>query len=350
MPDTKTPEKGERRAARADLVYLNSLDDGIARVRCGRGFSYKTATGKTLTAQSVRKRIESLVIPPAWENVIIAKQSNGHIQAIGTDPAGRRQYIYHDRWHAISQITKFDRMHLFGNLLPSIRRRVRKDLKSKCLSKTCVVAAVVRLLDKGHLRIGNQTYVEKNGSHGATTLFPEHVEIDDGIVSLDYPGKSGKHRNVKLSDGLVAKVIEKCEDIDGQFLFQYLDEEEESHTITSSDVNEYLQEISSEKISAKDFRTWSGSTTALAELSQMEPDLKENQRKKLASEAVANTADELGNTKAVCRSSYIHPGILAAAKTGELPKLIEKTRVKSVRELTKAEEMFLAILPRLEFT
>ena len=227
MPDTKQMQKVERRAAKADLVYLNSLDDGIARVRRGRGFTYRTATGKTLTSKRIRKRIESLVIPPAWNDVVIARQSNGHIQAVGTDDAFRKQYIYHDRWHAISQITKFDRMHLFGKLLPKIRRRVRKDLKSKRPSKTCVVAAVVRLLDKGHLRIGNQTYVDQNGSHGATTLFPEHVEIDDGVVSLDFPGKSGKQRSVKLSDKLVAKVIDKCEDIDGQFLFQYLDEQDE---------------------------------------------------------------------------------------------------------------------------
>ena len=350
MPDTKQLQKIERRAAKADLVYLNSMGDGIVRVRCGRGFTYKTATGKTVTAQRVRKRIESLVIPPAWNDVVIAKQSNGHIQAVGTDEAGRKQYIYHDRWHAISQITKFDRMHLFGKLLPRIRRRVRKDLKSKRLCKTCVVAAVVRLLDKGHLRIGNQSYVDRNGSHGATTLFPEHVEIDDGVVSLDFPGKSGKQRSVKLSDKLVAKVIDKCEEIDGQFLFQYHDDEEEPQTISSSDVNEYLQDVSGESISAKDFRTWSGSTTALAELSEVPSGLKESQRKKHVREAVSITANELGNTKAVCRSSYIHPGILIAAETGELSGILDEMRVKSVRELTAAEELFLAILPKLEFT
>lgn len=350
MSKATTLHKAERRAAKAKLLYLDSLDDGIRRIRCGRGFTYKTSAGNRLTTKRDRQRIESLAIPPAWEDVVIAKQTHGHIQAIGVDPAGRKQYIYHERWQAISQMTKFDRMHLFGKLLPRIRRRVRKDLKSKKLSKLRVVAAVVRLLDKGHLRIGNRSYTETNGSHGATTLFPEHVDLDKGLVSLDFPGKSGQQQSVTLNDPLVAKVISACQDLDGQFLFQFIDQDGESRGVTSSDVNEYLQEVSGESITAKDFRTWSGSTTALAELIDIPDDCSETQRKKLTSAAVAAAAEELGNTKAVCRSSYIHPGILAAAATGELSTLIKKIRVQTIRELTTAEQNFFSLLPRLEFS
>lgn len=346
---TKT-ERSERRAAKAGLVYVNSTEGGITRQRCGKGFTFKTPSGRTLRSQPTRRRIESLVIPPAWDDVYICPHADGHIQAAGTDEAGRRQYIYHERWQAISTANKFDRMHLFGKKLPRIRRRLRKDLNRRKLARPRVLAAVVRLLDRVQLRVGNRAYAENNGAHGATTLSTDHVDIDKARVRLDFPGKGGRRREIDFSDRKVAEVVRQCEEIDGQFLFQYLDEDGQSHSIDSSDVNEYLREISGEDVTAKDFRTWWGSTVALSALSSIEPDDSAAACRRKIAAAVQATADALANTKAVCRSSYVHPGLIAAAESGELPKLTAKLPTESKREMTIEETRFLAILPHLDFT
>ncbi len=281
---------------------------------------------------------------------MICPEANGHNQAVGTDEAGRRQYIYHERWQAISNAAKFDRMYRFGELLPRIRRRVVSDLNSKELSRRRVLAAVVRLLDKAHLRVGNRSYAETNGAHGATTLLPDHVEVDRTRVRLDFPSKSRQQREVELADAKVAKVVCQCEEIDGQFLFQYLDETGEAHAICSSDVNVALAELSGESITAKDFRTRWGSVIALGELEDVSNEDSEAQRKQKISSAINVTAQELGNTKAVCRSSYIHPGLITAAETGELIKLLRRLPSEAKREMTIGETRFLALLPKLDFT
>ena len=340
----------ERRANKAGLFYVNSLDNGIRRLRCGKGFTYKTASGKRVTTTRLRRRIEALAIPPAWEDVIICSKSNGHIQAVGTDEAGRRQYIYHERWQAMSTAFKFGRMQRFGQLLPRIRRRVTKHLNGKQLTRQRVLAAVVQLLDKAHLRVGNQFYARQNGSHGATTLLPRHVEVERTRIQLDFPAKSGQQREVELDDAKVAKVVRQCEEIDGQFLFQYLDANGEAHSINSTDVNEILQEMSGETITAKDFRTWWGSVTALEALESISDQDSLRVRKRKVSVAIEATAQELGNTKAVCRSSYIHPGLLAAAESGELTKLLARLPTQAKRELTIAETRLLALLAKLERT
>lgn len=343
-------EQAQRRAAKADLLYVNSLDEGITRRRCGQGFTYQNPSGKPLLNKHALKRINALVIPPAWEEVVICTTSKGHIQAVGVDAAGRRQYIYHERWKMISSVAKFDRMQCFGELLPKIRRRVLHDLNRSDLSRDRVLAAVVRLLDKAHLRVGNRSYAESNGAYGATTLLPDHVDVERTRIFLNFPGKSGQQREVELADAKVAKVVRQCEEIDGHFLFQYVDKDGECCSISSSDVNEALAKLSGESITAKDFRTWWGSVIALRELEESASDGSKTRRKKGVSAAMAMVARELGNTKAVCRSSYVHPGLVAAAESGELKKLLSRLPTEAERELTISETRFLSLLPKLDFT
>jgi len=343
-------EQLEQRAAKAGLAYIDLIENWITRHRCGRGFTYRSPSGKRLRGERSLQRIESLVIPPAWNDVAICPKANGHIQSVGTDDAGRRQYIYHARWQAISSTTKFDRMLLFGRCLPKIRRRVRRDGKTRGLSRDRVLAALIRLLDKGFLRVGNQAYTESNGSHGATTLKNKHVEIERSHVLFDFPGKSGQQIHVEVVDAKLANIIGRCAELDGQYLFQYLDDEGKTHRIDSSDVNQYLRDASDEAITAKDFRTWWGSVLTTAELHDIAGSDSLKDRKRLVANAVARTAKKLGNTKAVCRSSYIHPGLLIAAESGELEKLLRKLPTRKKAELTIDETRLLAILPNLEST
>ncbi|HLU06262.1 MAG TPA: hypothetical protein VKZ91_06870 [Woeseiaceae bacterium] len=347
---TEKVKEGMRKARKAGLQYIHDLEDGWMRRRRGRGFIYTTTRGKRLTGKRTLQRIEALVIPPAWENVKICPRPNGHLQAVGRDAKGRQQYLYHPDWHAISSATKFDRLPDIGALLPRIRRRVRRDLAEKELTRERVVAAVVRLIDKAHLRVGSPVYADDNGSHGATTLTPEQVEIDDMSISLDFPGKSGKQTEVLLSDEKVAAVIQQCEEINGQFLFCYREGDDSYRSVSSSDVNEYLRSIANEEITAKDFRTWSASVLALKHLMSGLEEADGKVTKRLVNQAIEKTAEQMAHTKAVCRQSYIHPTLIAACEMGKLPDLLRKhcnPEPDSPAELTRDERQFLALLPVL---
>lgn len=340
-------QHSRRRAAKAGLRYVSDFSAGYTRRRCGRGFTYLDEDGKTIRSSSVRKRIESLVIPPAWQEVWICPTSDGHIQAKGRDDAGRTQYIYHEHWQAISSAKKFDRMARFVEVLPRIRRRVRRDLNQDGLCRGRVLAAIVRLLDKAQLRIGNARSVE---ARGATTLDSEHVELDGFQVILDFPGKSGQRREVEFRDAKVSKVIQHCEELDGQYLFGYVDDQQNERRVHSTDVNEYLNEIAKERVTAKDFRTWWGSVTALSELRDLPADATARDRRTAVRRAVKTASAALGNTMAVCRSSYIHPGLLTAAETGELPTLLADITDEPIAELTQDEVLMKLLLPGLDFT
>jgi DNA topoisomerase I len=348
--DSSRQQRSIRRARKAGLHYVHDFSDGWSRRRCGGGFMYVNARGKRLTGARTLQRIAALAIPPAWEDVRICPSPNGHIQAIGRDAKGRQQYLYHESWHAISSATKFDRLEMFGSLLPRIRRRVRRDLGTKELSKERVVAAIVRLIDKAYLRVGSPAYAENNGSHGATTLRPGHVEIDDLRISLDFPGKGGKQTEVCLADAKVAAVIQQCEEISGQFLFCYRGADGDCYSVGSSDVNTYLKEVAGEAVTAKDFRTWWGSVLALRNLKAhlAEADGKPTNRALLR--AIEMTAGEMGHTKAVCRQSYIHPGLLVAFEAGKLSTLLQENDREETgipAELTRDEALLLSILPAL---
>ena len=352
MPDSEIPssreQRGRRRAARARLRYVNDFDKGYSRRRCGKGFTFLSIHGKTIKSTRTRKRIQELAIPPSWQDVWICPRADGHIQAMGRDDAGRRQYIYHERWRTVSDVVKFDRLDLMIKVLPRVRRRVRRDLSQKTMSRELAVAAAVRLIDKAHMRVGNELYTERHGSRGVTTLRDEHVAIDGVAISLDYPGKSGRQREIDINDAKVARVIERCEDIDGQFLFCYRDDDGRYAPIDSTDVNEYLEQVAKCPITAKDFRTWAGTVTAFADLSSEALPRTVNARKKRVIRAVDETAKALGNTRSVARGGYIHPALLAAAETGELIELLDAAgTVPEIRELTRDECGFAALLPLL---
>ncbi|NND59809.1 MAG: DNA topoisomerase IB [Gammaproteobacteria bacterium] len=345
----KQEQRGRRRAATARLVYVNEFDKGYRRRKHGRGFLYLSTRGKPLRSKQTLQRIKQLAIPPAWTEVWICPKTNGHIQARGRDQAGRRQYIYHPRWAAVSAAAKFDRLAVLAAVLPRIRRRVRRDLRGDKLTKKRVTAAAIRLIDKAGIRVGNEVYTRTHGTRGVTTLGPEHVEIEDMTVSLEFPGKSGKRRDIDLRDQKLASIIDRCEDIGGQFLFCYRDDDDGYQPLDSGDVNDYLLEVAREPITAKDFRTWAGSVHALKLLSAESPVVTERGRRKRVIAAVKATAELLGNTPAVCRNSYIHPALLAAAESGELDQLLHAARAhcKQVAELTVDECRFAALLPHL---
>lgn len=344
-------EKGSRTAKRAGLRYVHDLENGWSRRRRGKGFTYHGQNGKRLTGARTLRRIETLGIPPAWDQVRICPDPSGHIQATGRDAKGRLQYIYHPEWTNLTSATKFDKLSSLGECLPKLRRRVRRDLAEPELSKNRVMAAVVRLIDKAHLRVGNGRYAEANGSHGATTLTADHVALDDIRISLGYPGKSGRQIEASITDAKVADVIRECEEIDGQYLFSYVDANGEQHAVTSSDINIYLQDISGQNLTAKDFRTWWGSVIALRHLHAELEAASEQVPARSVAAAVSKTADEMSHTKAVCRSSYIHPGLITAFEAGKLQSLLKSVARRSSTaraELVADEKRFVAILPKLE--
>lgn len=340
----------EARALSAGLQYVQNFENGLTRKKCGKGFKYIDAQGRSISCGETRQRIVALVIPPAWRDVWICTDSDGHIQATGVDEAGRKQYIYHASWHEASATHKYGRLKLFANLLPVIRRRVNTDLKSGDLQKRRVVAAVVRLLDKACIRIGNKQYLEANDSRGATTLTSEHVCRKNQEISLNFKGKSGKQIELKCHDEGLAAVIEDCEKSDGEFLFSYQNENDEFVAVTSFDVNSYLMEISREPVTAKDFRTWRGSVVALSKLATMQENLSKTAKKRAIVAAVKEAAAVLGNTPAVCRSSYIHSAILKKADEGILPALMRSLDTGNIRKsgLTRSEMALVMFLTHLE--
>lgn len=293
-------------------------EGGIRRRRAGKGFVYVDAHGSRITAEADLDRIRRLAIPPAWTQVVIASSPRARIQATGIDNRGRKQYRYRATWRARRDRTKFERLIAFGSALPRIRERVAADLALPGLPREKVLAVVVRLLDETLIRIGNDAYARDNGSFGLTTLRDEHAAIASASVTFTFRGKSGREHQIRLRDRRLSRIVARCRDVPGAPLFQYRDGDGAVHRIRSVDVNRYLQEAAGEHCSAKDFRTWSGTLACARYLwSQPAPE-GERAKKALISRAVAEAARALGNTAAVCRSSYVHPGIFAAYAAGGL--------------------------------
>lgn len=310
-----------RSAEEAGLRYISDETPGIRRVRAGRGFSYKNGDNQTVRDPKTLQRIKALAIPPAWEDVWICPTPEGHLQATGRDARKRKQYRYHPRWKEVRDLSKFDRMIEFGKALPLIRERVDKDLALPGLPREKVLATIVRLLEITLIRIGNDEYAKQNGSYGLTTLRNKHVQVYGQTIKFRFKGKGGKPHEVGIKDRHLARIISKCQEIPGYELFQYINEEGESVSIDSSDVNEYLREITGQYFTAKDFRTWAGTVLAVMALKLQCESLNGAKRtKKQVNEAIANVANLLRNTPAVCRKSYIHPGILDGYLQGELEK------------------------------
>ncbi len=307
--------KAAARAAR--LRYVNPDDPGILRRRRGRGFTYEKPNGRAV-GRADRERIVHLAIPPAWTDVWICPSANGHIQAVGRDARGRKQYRYHEQWRRVRDLDKYEHLLDFAESLPRIRGRVTRDLSGRTLSKDRVLAAVVRLLDLTHVRVGNEEYARDNQSFGLTTARNRHARVGASKVRLTYRGKGGAPCVIELSDRRLARIVARCQDLPGQHLFEWVDDQGAVHPIDSSDVNEYLREATGNDITAKDFRTWAATLSAVCALERYGPRARRTQREKGVLEAVRGAATMLGNTPAVCRRSYIHPEPLESYLAGTL--------------------------------
>ena len=297
-------------AEAAGLRYVADGSPGFRRQRAGRGFVYVDRRGKRVRSPRELARFRSLAIPPAWSDVWISADPAGHLQAVGRDARGRKQYRYHAKWRDVRDRTKYDRMIAFARALPKIRRAVRRDLALPRLPREKVLAAVVSLLESTHIRVGNPEYLRQNNSRGLTTLYDRHVEVSGSRLRFRFRGKSGRIREVEMSDACLARIVRRCQEIPGQELFQYLDDEGTPQSIASSDVNQYLREISGEEFTAKDFRTWAGTVLANASLKRLKAARSKTEAKRNVVHVIAAVAEQLGNTPAICRKSYIHPQVI----------------------------------------
>ena len=337
----------EGSAEAAGLRYATDRRPGIRRVRSGKGFRYLSPTGRSISEQRTLHRIRALAIPPAWSDVWISPDPHAHLQATGRDARGRKQYRYHARWREVRHHTKHERMVPFARALPQIRKRVRSDLREQLLTKTKVVAAVVQLLEKTLIRIGNLEYAKANRSFGLTTLRDGHVQVRGTRVRFAFTGKSGIKQSVVLSDARLARIVKRCQELPGQELFQYIDETGRRRPLTSADVNAYLREITGADFTAKDFRTWAGTLLATVALREVngaaDRPASARKTKTLIVQAVETVARHLGNTPAVCRGSYIHPAILEAYADGSLFQQLN-TRGRRRRGLSADECAVLALL------
>jgi DNA topoisomerase-1 len=313
--ETTLPTPSEAAARAARLRYVSDARPGITRRKTASGFRYVGPDGKAVRDAETLARIRALAIPPAWSDVWICPLPNGHLQATGRDARGRKQYRYHARWRAERDETKYARMVSFGHALPAVRKRVEADLALPGLPREKALAAVVRLLDTAHIRVGNEQYARENSHYGLTTLRNRHADVTGATVRFRFTGKSGQRHDVELHDRRVAGVIRKCQELPGQELFEYL-ADGEAHPVHSDDVNAYLREITGEDFTAKDFRTWAGTVLAAEELAARDPAASEAQAKRDIVEAIDSVARALGNTRAVCRKCYVHPLILAAYEQG----------------------------------
>lgn len=303
---------------RAHLKYVNPDAPGILRRRRGKTFAFVKPTGSPVKDDNTLSRIRSLVIPPAWEDVWISPDPRGHIQAIGRDARGRKQYKYHPDWRKVRDENKYDHVIEFAKVLPKIRRAARKHLKLPGLPREKVLAAVVLVMEKTLIRVGNEEYAKQNGSYGLTTLQDRHAHISGKRVRFHFRGKSGVEHDIDLEDPQLAKIVHQCRELPGQELFQYLDENGQVRDIGSSDVNDYLRTITGRDFTAKDYRTWAGTVLAAKALQAFEAESNGRGLKKNMVRAIETVAERLGNTKAVCRKCYIHPAILDAYLDGNL--------------------------------
>ena len=331
-------------AKSAGLRYITDAKPGIRRLRRGKSFRYAGVDGKPVRDAETLRRIKSLVIPPAWENVWIAPIANGHLQATGRDAKGRKQSRYHPRWREVRDETKYERMLLFGSALPGIREHVEHDLALVNLPRSKVLATLVRLMETTFIRVGNEEYARDNHSYGLTTMRNRHVSIEGSTLHFAFRGKSGVQHSIALTDRRLASIVKRCRDIPGYELFQYVDKEGEPHSIDSSDVNDYLREITQEDFTAKDFRTWAGTVLACEMLKNFEPFESETQAKKNVVRAIESVAEHLGNTPSVCRKCYVHPAVIDSYLGGGMMKALEvrvKEKINAERHGLREEEQAL---------
>jgi DNA topoisomerase-1 len=327
-------------AKHAGLHYTHDDMPGISRKKSGKIFVYKFADGKLVKNKKTIARINSLKIPPAWTDVWICADEKGHMQATGRDSRGRKQYLYHPKWAGVRDSSKYDRMLVFSEVLPKIRRKIAKDLNGKGREK--VLAAVVEIMEKTLIRVGNEEYVKDNNSFGLTTIRNRHADVHGEEIHFHFKGKSGVLHDVRLDDVKLAKIVLGCQEIPGQELFCFRDDSGKVHDINSHDVNDYLKESGGEEITAKDFRTWYGTLKAMECLMGFEPCDSVGARKKNVVKTVTEVALHLRNTKAVCRKSYINPNLIECYLEGK--DLEFPCRCKNLKGLHSKEHMLVHFL------
>jgi DNA topoisomerase-1 len=332
-------------AHEAGLVYSTDDSPGYRRVKRGKGFIYLDTHRRQIKDLEVLQRIHLLRIPPAWTDVWICASKRGHLQATGRDARGRKQYRYHSEWDCARDSFKYDRMIAFAKSLPRIRRRIARDVKKIGLPREKVLAAMLRLMDRTAIRVGNEEYVRANHSYGLTTLQDRHAQIKGGEIKLSFRGKSGKTQHIELTDAGLAKIVRECQELPGQELFQYLDEQGDVCDVTSRDVNEYLRGAGADDFTAKDFRTWAGTTIAVEALMERLDSPVKTSLKRNVNAALDSVAAQLGNTRAVCRKSYVHPGVIEAYLLGRFER--SSDHPKGYTGLSALEVSVLVMLERL---
>jgi DNA topoisomerase I len=331
------------------LRYVSDARPGISRKKAGSGFTYCRADRSRLTEPDVLRRIRALAVPPAWRDVWICPYEDGHIQATGRDAKGRKQYRYHARFREVRESTKYGHVVAFADALPSLREKVREHMTLRGLPREKVLATVVHLLESTLIRVGNDDYAKQNNSYGLTTLKNRHVAVDGNEVRFRFTGKSGKQWSLRVRDRRVAKIIKACQELPGQELIQYVDEEGNCRDVTSTDVNDYLREITGKDITAKDFRTWAGTVLAAMALHELESFDNAAQAKRNLRAAIEKVSARLGNTPTICRKCYVHPEVLNAYMDGNLVlelKSKAESELRSGLENLKPEEAAVLALLR----
>lgn len=354
----------EHLARLANLRYVSDDEPGFTRRRWGRGFTYKDATGKTVKDKALRQRFDALVIPPMWSEVWICQDDKGHLQSTGRDDKARKQYLYHPEWDRVRDQAKFNAMIGFAEALPNLRAQVEKDLEAQSLSRANVLAAVVKLLETTLIRIGNSRYAKLNKSYGLSTLRSKHVSETDNGLAFDFVGKSAKDHHIELQDERLIEIVQACSELPGYQIFKYLDDNGDKQVVDSSDINDYIRShtgghhtgghysegktYSSNVYSAKDFRTWMASVLAASylydelqssngrEILASEPN--SNERQQLVVDMVKVVAEELGNTPAVCRASYINPVIIERFLAGQFFECYKQARRGRTKQYQSCEE------------
>ena len=337
------------RVSKTSLIHVDDSKPGITRHARHTGFSYRGPDGRAVGAEH-RERIRHLAIPPAWTHVWICPDPRGHLQATGRDARGRKQHRYHAQWIAQRDEAKYTRILEFARALPRLRERVSHDLRAPGLSKRKVVAAVVRLLERTLIRVGNEEYARENGSYGLTTFLDRHAQFFGSTVKFTFRGKSGKSHEVTIDDPKLANIVKQCRDLPGNHLFQYVDDEGSVCDIGSSDVNDYLREVTGEGFSAKDFRTWAATVLTAQALDELQHFDSATQGQRHIQTAIDAVAGLLGNTRAVCRRSYVHPEVLNAYLDRTLTKALRGKALKRLASkspsLGRTESAVLALLYR----
>ncbi len=323
------------------LCYVDDALPGITRRRQGRYFAYYDPDGKRITDREEIDRLNKIGLPPAYHDAWLCPSPHGHIQAIGYDDKGRKQYRYHPDFRAAQEADKYGLCADFGRALPLIRARVENDLANRSLDKDTVVAAVVRLLDLGRVRVGNEGYARANRSFGATTLRNRHADVRGRRLRLEYRGKSGKMQRLTIEDGRLSRIARRCQDLPGQHLFEYLDDEGEVHPVTSNDVNDYLREATAKDFTAKHFRTWGASVIAFKAL--VDRDGPAATLKTM----LETVSQALGNTPAIARKSYVHPALVELARAGDSKMLCAVRLPRATKYLSSVERGLIAFLDTL---